>query len=65
MKTSNGEDYIFKDKLYLGKISALASYDLNEQNFFTTEIGFNKQKQDDDINKIYDLKSATVSHVFL
>ena len=64
LKTSNGEDYIFKDKLYLGKISALASYDLNEQNFFTTEIGFDKQKQDDDINKIYDLKSATVSHVF-
>ena len=64
LKTSNDEDYIFKDKLYLGKISALASYDLNEQNFFTTEIGFDKQKQDDDINKIYDLKSATVSHVF-
>ncbi len=64
LKTSNGQDYIFKDKLYLGKISALASYDLNEQNFFTTEIGFDKQKQDDDINKIYDLKSATVSHVF-
>ena len=64
LKTSSGEDYIFKDKLYLGKISALASYDLNEQNFFTTEIGFDKQKQDDDINKIYDLKSATVSHVF-
>ena len=64
LKTSNGEDYIFKDKIYLGKISALASYDLNEQNFFTTEIGFDKQKQDDDINKIYDLKSATVSHVF-
>ena len=64
MKTSNGEDYKFKDELYLGKISALASYDLNEQNFFTTEIGFDKQKQDDDINKIYDLKSATVSHVF-
>ena len=64
LKTTKGEDYIFKDKLFLGKISALASYDLNEQNFFTTEIGFDKQKQDDDINKIYDLKSATVSHVF-
>ena len=64
LKTSSGEDYIFKDKLYLGKISALASYDLNEQNFFTTEIGFDEQKQDYDINKIYDLKSATVSHVF-
>ena len=60
----NGEDYKSKDQLYLGKVSALASYDLNEQNFFTTEIGFDKQKQDDDINKIYDLKSATVSHVF-
>jgi hypothetical protein len=65
LKTSiRNEDYKFKDELYLGKISALASYDLNEQNFFTTEIGFDKQKQDDDINKIYDLKSATVSHVF-
>jgi hypothetical protein len=64
LKTSSGEDYIFKDKLYLGKISALASYDLNEQNFFTTEIGFDEQKQDYDINKIYNLKSATVSHVF-
>ena len=64
LKTSKNEDYKFKDQLYLGKVSALASYDLNEQNFFTTEIGFDKQKQDDDINKIYDLKSATLSHVF-
>ena len=61
---SLNQDHKFKDEIYLGKISALASYDLNEQNFFTTEIGFDKQKQDDDINKIYDLKSATLSHVF-
>jgi len=64
LKTSKNEDYKFKDELYLGKVSALASYDLNEQNYFTTEIGFDKQKQDDDINKIYDLKSATLSYVF-
>lgn len=65
-KNSEAADQEFKynDELYLGKISALASYDLNEQNFFTTEIGFDKLKQEEDINKIYDLKSATVSHVF-